>query len=137
MTPWFGDTSFFIALLSADDTSHDLALLRARELAGRRLITSTWVLVELANACSPPLRRKGFHDTMEFLRSHAGATIIEPRLIDYEKGVKLYMERMDKSWSLTDCISFVLMAEGGLNEALTADHHFEQAGYSALLIRRR
>lgn len=36
-------------------------------------------------------------------------------------------------WSLTDCISFEVMGEFGLTEALTADHHFEQAGFRALL----
>ena len=34
---------------------------------------------------------------------------------------------------LTDCISFVLMSEEGIAEALTGDHHFEQAGFTALL----
>ena len=42
--------------------------------------------------------------------------------------------RPDKEWSLTDCISFEVMAELGLTEALTADHHFEQAGFRALLV---
>jgi uncharacterized protein len=43
------------------------------------------------------------------------------------------LSRRDKEWSLTDCISFVVMKERGLTEALTADHHFEQAGFKALL----
>ena len=42
-------------------------------------------------------------------------------------------ERADKEWPLTDCISFVVMPDQGLSEALTADHHFEQAGFKALL----
>ena len=45
----------------------------------------------------------------------------------------LFAERPDKDWSLTDCISFVVMQEQGICEALTADHHFEQAGFVALL----
>jgi predicted nucleic acid-binding protein len=49
------------------------------------------------------------------------------------EGINLFSERKDKQWSLTDCISFVVMREGGLTEALTADHHFEQAGFIALL----
>jgi predicted nucleic acid-binding protein len=39
----------------------------------------------------------------------------------------------DKEWGLTDCISFVVMQEQGLTDALTADHHFEQAGFTILL----
>ncbi len=42
-------------------------------------------------------------------------------------------ERPDKEWSLVDCASFVLMRQREINEALTSDHHFEQAGFSRLL----
>jgi uncharacterized protein len=45
----------------------------------------------------------------------------------------LYHSRPDKRWSLTDCISFTVMKEEGIAEALTGDHHFEQAGFHALL----
>ena len=45
----------------------------------------------------------------------------------------LYRHRKDKDWSLTDCISFAAMTDEGLTEALTADRHFEQAGFVALL----
>ena len=41
--------------------------------------------------------------------------------------------RQDKDCSLTDCVSFVIMREAGLQEALTGDRHFEQAGFQALL----
>lgn len=42
--------------------------------------------------------------------------------------------RADKAWSLTDCISFSVMTERRLSDALTADHHFEQAGFRAVFI---
>ena len=51
----------------------------------------------------------------------------------FARGFDLYARRPDKSWSLTDCISFVVMTDRGLTEALTGDHHFEQAGFRALL----
>jgi len=44
-----------------------------------------------------------------------------------------FRQRRDKGWSLTDCISFLAMQRHGLAEALTADHHFEQAGFNILL----
>jgi hypothetical protein len=50
----------------------------------------------------------------------------------YQAGFGLYGGRSDKDWSLTDCISFAVMSERGLSEALTADHHFEQAGFQAV-----
>ena len=50
-----------------------------------------------------------------------------------QRGNNLYCKRADKEWPLTDCISFVVMQDQGLSEALTADHHFEQAGFQALL----
>ena len=48
--------------------------------------------------------------------------------------MSLYSRRPDKEWSLTDCISFVVMSDEGLTEALTGDHHFEQAGFTPLLL---
>jgi len=71
---------------------------------------------------------------LQFLRDHPAATIIGPQESDYESGFRLYLDRMDKGWSLTDCISFVIMSERGISEALTTDRHFEQAGFSALLM---
>ena len=50
----------------------------------------------------------------------------------YQAGFDLYSSRLDKAWSLTDCISFAVMTERGLSDALTADHHFEQAGFRAV-----
>lgn len=49
------------------------------------------------------------------------------------RGFHLFESRPDKHWSLTDCTSFVIMEEHGMTEALTADHHFQQAGFTALL----
>jgi predicted nucleic acid-binding protein len=50
------------------------------------------------------------------------------------QALTLYRARPDKDWGLTDCISFVLMKQEGLTEALTADIHFRQAGFTALLL---
>ena len=50
-----------------------------------------------------------------------------------ERGFQLLSHSMDKAWSLTDCTSFVVMQEEGLTDALTTDHHFEQAGFTVLL----
>jgi len=66
-------------------------------------------------------------------RTDQSLTIVEANHELFEHGLDLFGNRPDKSWSLTDCISFVVMQAHGLTEALTADHHFEQAGFVRLL----
>ncbi|MFO0968025.1 MAG: hypothetical protein U0793_20915 [Gemmataceae bacterium] len=51
----------------------------------------------------------------------------------YAEAVTLYRARPDKEWGLTDCVSFVVMTQRRITEALTADEHFEQAGFKAIL----
>ena len=67
------------------------------------------------------------------MESDGQITIVEPLESLYRRGLALYDARPDKEWSLTDCISFVVMADEGLTEALTGDGHFTQAGFKALL----
>jgi predicted nucleic acid-binding protein len=59
--------------------------------------------------------------------------IVPPTLDLYDAGLDLYARRMDKDWSLTDCISFEAMRRHQISDALTTDHHFEQAGFNVLL----
>lgn len=49
------------------------------------------------------------------------------------KGLKFYQDRQDKKFSMTDCISMVVMESEGLSQVLTNDHHFEQAGFEILI----
>ena len=67
------------------------------------------------------------------LGADEGTTVLasDPQL--FSLGAELFAQRSDKRWLLTDCISFVVMRQHGISEALTADHHFEQAGFSVLL----
>ena len=67
------------------------------------------------------------------LKSDTHTTIVAPTIELFEAGCYLYSQRRDKSWSLTDCISFVAMKQHQITEALTADQHFEQGGFKALL----
>ncbi len=61
------------------------------------------------------------------------ARLLQASIHLLEQGLALYTRRSDKDWSLTDCISFVVMKAEGIEEALTGDHHFEQGGFVALL----
>jgi predicted nucleic acid-binding protein len=91
------------------------------------------VLLEFANAISASRARERFERVLARLRSESDATIIAPEPGLFDRGCQLYISRPDKEWSLTDCISFVVMECEGLSDALTADRHFEQAGFRALL----
>jgi uncharacterized protein len=51
-----------------------------------------------------------------------------------DQAVELFRQRSDKNWSLTDCLSFVVMSELQLTDALSTDRHFSQAGFRALLV---
>lgn len=132
MTPCFGDTFFFLALLVEGDEAHERAVQVVRDLK-RDLYTTTWVLTEVGDGISAATTRGTFGPFLEFLRSHAKVVIVPTTDDLFDRGVDLYAKRPDKDWSLTDCISFVVMRERGIAEALTGDHHFEQAGFAALL----
>jgi len=112
----FGDTGHFIALLSTGDRWHARAVAINRQSPGP-LVTTEWVLTEVTRATSSP--------------SAATHRFIYKRSVPARHG--LFSTRPDKEWSLTDCISLVVMNERGITDALTNDHHFEQAGFQILL----
>jgi predicted nucleic acid-binding protein len=96
-------------------------------------VTTCWVLTEVADALSAPKNRQSALDLISSLRRNPAVEVLAPDLDLFERGLDLYARRADKAWSLTDCISFVVMSDRGLTDALTGDHHFEQAGFRALL----
>jgi len=132
----FLDTSYVIARFNRRDQYHD----KAKQLAAvirtaGELWTTDAVLLEVAAAFSPPRYRSmaisiwdEFHGGNPRCRAHEAAGI---RL---NHAVELFRQRSDKAWSLTDCLSFIVMQEHQLGDALTADYHFSQAGFRALLI---
>lgn len=134
MKPVFADTSFYVALLSPGDVHHEKAVRLARETR-RAVVVTEFVLLELANALARAGSRKLFVDLLPKLRTDPNVKIIAVSAESFENGLTLYAARPDKDWSLTDCISFVVMDAEGITEALTADHHFEQAGFIALLLK--
>jgi len=67
------------------------------------------------------------------LRSLPNLQIIEANSSLLAEGWRLYCNRLDKEWSLTDCVSIAVMQKEQINDAFTSDHHFEQAGFVKLL----
>ncbi len=132
MTEIFADTFYFLALLNQSDAAHEKAVEAARTLKAR-LVTTGWVLTELADALADPGNRDTCVGFIEDLGGQPKCLILPPTQELFDEGFKLYRDRSDKDWPLTDCISFWVMKERKMTEALTGDHHFEQAGFAALL----
>jgi predicted nucleic acid-binding protein len=128
----FADSYFFFAIFNPNDAAHTKAVELGRRHWGP-LVTTAWVLTEVADGLARTPRRHVFHKVLEDLEANKANVIVPANAETFEKGVELYHARPDKQWSLTDCISFVVMSEEQVTEALTGDHHFEQAGFTAVL----
>ena len=131
MNTAFADTSFFLALLRKDDELHTRAIQQWKE--PRRVLTTEFIVLELGNACSRAADHADFIALVAGIRSNQRITMItlDSRLLD--RGLERMASRADKDWSLTDCISFVVMEDEGIRDSLTGDRDFEQAGFRVLL----
>lgn len=119
-------------------TCHARAEAIADELEQRqvRLLTTRAVLLEIGSALA---RLRFCNADVAFLDAleHDPAMGIVPLSESlFARAFQLFRARPDKEWGLTDCVSFVVMMDRGLTEALTTDEHFRQAGFCALLKRR-
>lgn len=131
----FLDASYAIALSVSNDPNHKKALLLADDVEANftRLVTTRAVVLEIGNALSRQRYRKAAGELMQSLEEDPRVEVTEITSALYVSGLQLYRERGDKDWGITDCISFVVMKDRGLVSALTADDHFRQAGFRALL----
>lgn len=129
--PVFIDTSYVLALKFHDDEFHQEAKAMAPTIL--QALTTEAVLIEIGNSLSRQGWRLHGVAAITDIRNDPGIKVVAVSTKLFERGYLLYSSRLDKNWSLTDCISFVVMQERGLTEALTTDHHFEQAGFCALL----
>jgi predicted nucleic acid-binding protein len=119
-------------MLNRRDRQHAAAV-QALYADRQPLVTTAWVLTELADGLCSARSRGLFVALEQRLREDVRVTIIPADGHLYEAGLDLYRQRPDQDWSPSDCISFVVMRNRGIVEALTGDHHFEQAGFIALL----
>ena len=127
----FADTFYFLALLNERDAAHERAIdARAPD---QTFVTTEFVLLELADALSKPPLREEFKAISALVQNTASFTLVPASSELLHRGMAFYNNRPDKEWQLTDCISFVVMQDEGLADALTGDRHFEQAGFKALL----
>ncbi len=131
----FADADYLIALLNPQEQLHEKAKDVSQGLGPARIITTEMVLTEVLAFYAergPSLREAAANVAVQ-LGSDPNVTIIPQTSIQFQEAVTYYRQRTDKAWSLTDCASFLIMREESLTDALTHDHHFEQAGFKALL----
>ncbi len=132
MTPVFADTSYFLAYLGEKDQYHGRAVAWTR-VVRVPVVTTDYVVMEVGNSLTKGGDRAVFVEFYRELRHEAKLEIIPASTELQDRGAKLFAERQDKEWSLTDCISFVVMWDRGLQAALSTDRDFEQAGFRPLL----
>jgi uncharacterized protein len=131
----FLDTSYAIAISSSRDEHRPRALELSRHLRseGTQIITTRAVIIEIGNALAKAHLRGGAITLIDAMEADPHVEIIPVSEELYAEGAKLYRDRQDKEWGMTDCISFAAMRNRGVQDALTADDHFRQAGFRALL----
>jgi predicted nucleic acid-binding protein len=128
----FADSFYFIARLNRRDQHHEKAV-RFFRSPDMHLLTSEWILVEVADGLAKSEVRPRLREIIDDLRQSSLCEIVPVSTALFNRALDLYHERTDKQWTLTDCTSFLIMQERGIKEALTGDRHFEQAGFTALL----
>lgn len=136
MNEVFADTSGWASFFREQERHHAraVALMTQWEKENRHVVTTNYVLGELIALCERLRvpRSRG----VSYIHSIRAEMWIEIVHIDEQldaRAWELLENRLDKTWSLVDCASFVVMEQRGLTDALTTDHHFEQAGFVRLL----
>lgn len=131
----FADTGYWVALLNPSDDLNAKAKEVSRGLGAVRIYTTEMVLVEVANMFGKEGEtiRALVKQTIVSLRENPNVTIEPQTSTLFREALDFYSAHRDKNWSLTDCASFLVMRQEGITEALAHDHHFEQAGFVALL----
>lgn len=128
----FVDSNFIIAWVNESDALHERAINLLEKYRDEEWLTTDCVLLEVGNSLARNFRGKAIEVIENFLEYESITVVnLDPDL--FHRSFDLYKRRSDKEWGLIDCVSFVIMTEFGVNEALAYDKHFGQAGISALM----
>ena len=131
-TKTFIDTLFVIALINQRDQYHERAVELAAAYQGRRFVVTDGVLLEIGNALARKYRQQAVEVIEDFLSSEDVDVVrLTPDL--FAQAFDLYKLHEDKEWGLIDGISFAVMRAAEIQDALTFDQHFVQAGFRALM----
>ncbi|MCC6357729.1 MAG: type II toxin-antitoxin system VapC family toxin [Phycisphaerales bacterium] len=128
----FLDTSGLLCYLHRDEPPHSRAV--ALFDAGQTRLTHNYVIAEfVALATARRLPRAASLSFVTDLIEHPDIEVVWVTQSLHRDGTNLLMTQLDKSYSLADAISFLIMRERAMLDALTTDRHFSQAGFHALL----
>jgi predicted nucleic acid-binding protein len=114
------------------DKYHAQALKLAQRYSKHPLLITDAVLLEVGNALAQHFRREAVAIIEQFLHTPE-VEVVHLTPDRFTAAFSLYKHYADKEWGLVDCISFVVMQERGVQQALTPDHHFVQAGFTSLM----
>lgn len=131
----FVDTFYWIALTNTQDAWHDRVKAIQRSLLQSRLITTDEVLTEFSNYFSTAgsYMRNGVLQRVQSILQTEQIQVMPQTRASFLAGLSLYAQRLDKGYSLTDCISMQTMRQLEITEILTHDKHFTQEGFVILL----
>jgi len=131
----FVDTSYFIATINPRDALHDTAKGTGRTLSHHRFVTTDAVLAELLGyyAAYTPFLRASALRTVDRVHSTSTFEVLDFGRPQFTRALERYRSRPDKTYSLIDCHSMIVMEECGIRDILTSDEHFLQAGFTCLL----
>lgn len=128
----FIDTGFVIALINHRDQYHQQASELADRFEGYPLLVTDAVLLEVGNFLACNYKKEAVEVIEQFLASDEVEVVrLTPQL--FNQAFALYKMYQDKEWGLVDCISFAVMREAGVSQALAFDRHFVQAGFQVLM----
>ena len=128
----FIDTGFVIALINERDRYHEQARTLADQYDGQPMLITDAVFLEIGNALALGFKKEASEIIADFLASDEVKVVrLSPKLFD--EAFALYKKYHDKEWGLVDCVSFVVMRQEKISQALAFDQHFAQAGFEALM----
>ena len=131
----FADTGYWIARSCSEDALHQKANQVTEQIGSRRIVTSELVLIEFLNYMAKlgSHNRRTAVDTVKELQSNRAVLIVPHTTQQFQRALELYESYSDQRWGIVDCVSFQIMREKKIQDALAHDRDFHQAGFTALL----
>lgn len=130
----FADTFYWIAILNPKDEWHSKVIKFSNTLTDYKLIVTDEIIDEIFNffAKHGKQMREKVYQLSQAISKDPNIEIITPTPSIRQAGIELYGKRLDKGYSLTDCISIVVMKDRNIPEVLTHDYHFTQEGFTII-----